>query len=86
MTLFCNLQLGLEEQTVYKVDKNETSRIARTNLTNLPDIMCGLYYNQGGTDIQISGPRDLCEGLVNDIYNVSIHEYSDKKPVKVHII
>ena len=59
MKLITNIQIGLKDQTIFKIDENgNVSKIAQVELQNLGDALCGLYTANIDEAI-IRGPKEM---------------------------
>ena len=87
MTLITELQLGMKEQTIYVVDDQGNNKTEiRTELQSIPDTICGFYYTYNGEEVQLHGPRALCEEVEDSIKSIASSLYANNRPMKIVIL
>lgn len=86
MILSTVIELGVKEQTLYSIDdKGNIKSVARIELDNLPDAICGFYYGYDGHEVHILGPEQMCTKVAEEVKEISSTLYADKEPIRIII-
>ena len=84
MILISELQLGLKDQTLISVDElGNYKSVARVELNNLPDTICGFYYGYGVHKVVLRGPAQLVDKVTDDTKHVASVLYADREPINI---
>lgn len=88
MIILTNIQFGMKDQTIFVVNDqtDQIKTIARVEIETLPEALCGFYYNNDGHIMQIKGPKDYCNRIVEKTKEKALELYGDRTPINFVIV
>ena len=85
MILMTEIQLGMAEQHIYKVDElNNFSIVATVPLDQLGGTLCALYRNENATEAVIHGPHDYAVQVEDAAKEAAVLLYGNSD-MNIHI-